>query len=123
VEPAEAALSATASVVYLALVLAVIGPNVDLIVGRPAAVAAVAGVALVLNAAGYALGAATRPLLPDHAAHVAMLFTVSKKEFSIAAFLVFSSGLPAEVALPAVVYAVVQMITSPLVARRLARSR
>jgi len=45
---------------------------------------------------------------------------LSKKEFSIAAFLVFSSGLPAEVALPAVVYAVVQMITSPLAANRLA---
>ncbi len=50
-----------------------------------------------------------------------MLFTVSKKEFSIAAFIVFASGLPEQVALPAVVYAVVQMLTSPLVARTLAR--
>jgi bile acid:Na+ symporter, BASS family len=53
---------------------------------------------------------------------VALLFTVSKKEFSIAAFVVFTSGLPADVALPAVVYAVIQMLTSPVVARRLARS-
>jgi bile acid:Na+ symporter, BASS family len=39
---------------------------------------------------------------------VALLFTVSKKEFSIAAVVVLSSGLPrSEVyALPAVVYAV-----------------
>ena len=50
-----------------------------------------------------------------------MLFSVSKKEFRIAAFLVLASGLPEQVALPAVVYAVVQMLTSPLVARTLAR--
>lgn len=118
VEPVEPALSAMSSLAYLALVVAVIGPNVDLILGAPGTVAAVAGVALALNSIGYLVGAATRPLLPARADLTAMLFTVSKKEFSIAAFLVFSSGLPPEVALPAVVYAVIQMLTSPLVAGR-----
>ena len=50
-----------------------------------------------------------------------MLFTTSKKEFSIAAFVVFASGLPPEVAVPSVVFAVVQMVTSPLVAKTVAR--
>jgi bile acid:Na+ symporter, BASS family len=50
-----------------------------------------------------------------------MLFTVSKKEFSIAALVVVASGLPPQVALPGAVYAVVQMLTSPVVARVLAR--
>lgn len=118
VGPVEPALSATASVAYLALVLAVIGPNAPTITAAPATVAALAGVALALNATGYLLGAATRPVLADRADRAAMLFTVSKKEFSIAAFVVFTTGLPAEVALPAVVYAVVQMLTSPLVAKR-----
>jgi bile acid:Na+ symporter, BASS family len=107
-EPAEPALSATASVAYLLLVVAVVGPNGAL-------------AALGLNVIGYMLGWAARPLLADRADRAAMLFTVSKKEFSIAAFIVFASGLPEQVALPAVTYAVVQLLTSPLVARALAR--
>jgi bile acid:Na+ symporter, BASS family len=121
VERVEPALSATGSLAYLALLLAVIGPNAELIIDDPAAVVAVGAAALVLNVVGYLIAVGTRPLLRGRAERVAMLFTVSKKEFSIAAFVVFTSGLPPEVALPAVAYAVVQMLTSPLVARTLAR--
>lgn len=121
IAPLEPVLSATASLAYLALVIAVVGPNAAAMLAAPLAVAGVAAVALALNLIGYLLAAATAPLLADRADRTAMLFTVSKKEFSIAAFVVFTSGLPAEAALPAVVYAVVQMLTSPLVAARLAR--
>ena len=121
VEAIEPALSATASLAYLALVLAVVGPNADTIIDAPVTVAGVAGVALALNVFGYLVAATTRRALPERADRTAMLFTVSKKEFSIAAFVVFASGLPPQVAMPAVVYAVVQMLTSPLVAKRLAR--
>ena len=120
-EPVEPILSAAASIAYLLLVVAVVGPNADDILRRPTTVLVVVATALALNAIGYLLGWAAKPLLADQADRSAMLFTVSKKEFSIAAFLVFSSGLPAEVGLPAVVYAVVQMLTSPVVARALAR--
>jgi BASS family bile acid:Na+ symporter len=41
--------------------------------------------------------------------------------FSIAAAFVAASGLPAEMALPAACFAVIQMITSLLAARMLAR--
>jgi bile acid:Na+ symporter, BASS family len=121
VESIEPVLSATASLAYLLLVVAVVGPNADAIVGDPAAVSVIVAGALALNVVGYAIGAAAGPLVGDRGDRAALLFTVSKKEFTIAAFLVFASGLPEEVALPAVVYAVVQMLTSPVVARLLAR--
>jgi bile acid:Na+ symporter, BASS family len=117
----EPALSATGSLAYLALLLAVVGPNAQRILDAPGSVLVVAVAALALNTGGYLIALATRRLLPRREDRVAMLFTVSKKEFSIAAFVVFASGLPAEVALPAAVYAVVQMLTSPIVARGLAR--
>lgn len=117
----EPALSAGASTAYLALLLAVIGPNAADVLAAPATAAKVAGLALLLNATGYAIATLSRPLTPSAGDHVAMLFTVSKKEFSIAALVVVASGLPTQVALPAVIYAVVQMLTSPLVARALAR--
>lgn len=121
IERIEPALSATASLSYLALLLAVIGPNASAIIAAPATVLLLAAVGLGLNLAGYALAAATRPLVRERRDRIAMLFTVSKKEFSIAALVVFSSGLAAGVALPAAVYAVVQMITSPVVANSAAR--
>lgn len=123
VEPFEPVLSAGASLAYLALLLAVVGPNAEAMRAAPGTVAGVAGLALALNVTGYAIAVAARRLTPTPADHTALLFTVSKKEFSIAAFVVFASGLPPQVALPAAVYAVVQMITSPLVAHTLARRR
>lgn len=117
----EPLLSATASVAYLLLVLAVVGPNAQAIIDRPGLTALAAGVALALNGFGYLIGWAAHPLLADPGDRTALLFTTSKKEFTIAAVVVFASGLPAEVALPAVVFAVVQMLTSPLVAKALAR--
>ena len=116
VAPLEPALSAGSSLSYLALLLAVVGPNAAAILGSPGQMMLLAAAALALNAVGYALALAARPLLPERRDRVAMLFTVSKKEFSIAAFVVFASGLPPDVALPAAVYAVVQMLTSPVVA-------
>jgi bile acid:Na+ symporter, BASS family len=121
IERIEPVLSATGSLSYLALLLAVIGPNADAIIAAPATMLLLATVGLGLNLAGYALAAATRPLVRARRDRVAMLFTVSKKEFSIAALVVFSSGLAADVALPAAIYAIVQMITSPVVANRAAR--
>ncbi len=121
IEPAEPVLSATASSAYLLLVVAVVGPNAETILGRPGTIAAATGVALALNIFGYLLAWSSKPLLAARADRTAMLFTTSKKEFSIAAFVVFASGLPADVVVPSVVFAVVQMVTSPLVARSVAR--
>ena len=119
--PSNRALAATGSLAYLLLVVAVVGPNAEVILAQPGTVWLVAVVALALNVIGYLLGWAARPLPVDHGDRSAMPFTVPKREFSIAAFMVFGCGLAAEVALPSVDDAVVQMLTSPLVARALAR--
>lgn len=115
--PAEPLLSATGSIVYLLLLIGVLGPNAQTILDSGWEIVLLIAGALLLNLVGYAFGAAARPWVHDRADRTALLFTVSKKEFTIAAIVVVSSGLPSEVAVPAVVTAVVQMITSPIVAQ------
>lgn len=116
--------SAGGSIVYLALLLAVLGPNAASILAYGWYALVVAAAALTLNLIGYAFGATARWFVPDPKDRIAYLFTVSKKEFSIAAAFVAASGLPAEIAIPAAFFAVVQMLTSPVAARVLvARSK
>jgi len=116
--------SAGGSIVYLALLLAVLGPNAASILAYGWYALVVAAAALTLNLIGYAFGATARWFVPDPKDRIAYLFTVSKKEFSIAAAFVAASGLPPEIAIPAAFFAVVQMLTSPLAARILvARSK
>ncbi|MCP1316050.1 bile acid:sodium symporter [Halomonas sp. 707D7] len=109
------------SLVYLLILLAVVGPNAATILGYGAYALVIAAAALCLNLAGYAVGLASRLVTRDRQEVIAFLFTTSKKEFSIAAAFVAASGLPAEVAIPAAFFAVIQMITSPLAARLLVR--
>lgn len=111
--------SAGGSLVYLALLLAVLGPNAASIRGYGWYALLIAAAALSLNLIGYAVGATARWFTDDSEERIAYLFTVSKKEFSIAAAFIAASGLPGEIAIPAVFFAVIQMITSPLAARLL----
>lgn len=108
------------SILYLLLLLAVIGPNAETILGYGWYAVVIALAALVLNLIGYAVGSVARVFTSDRGELIAYLFTVSKKEFSIAAAFVVSSGLPTEVAVPAAFFAVIQMITSPIAAKMLA---
>lgn len=112
--------SSGGSIIYLLILLAVVGTNADRIIGYGWYAAVIAGAALTLNLIGYAIGASAKLFTDNTEDLIAFLFTVSKKEFSIAAVFVASSGLPAEIAVPAVFYAVVQMLTSPIAARILA---
>jgi hypothetical protein len=112
--------SAGGSLVYLALLLAVLGPNAATIRGYGWYALVIAAAALTLNLIGYTVGSTARWFTDDPRERIAYLFTVSKKEFSIAAAFVAASGLPAEIAVPAVFFAVIQMITSPVAARLLA---
>lgn len=108
------------SVLYLLLLLAVIGPNAATIVDYGWYAIVIALAALALNLIGYAVGSVARVFTSDRGELIAFLFTVSKKEFSIAAAFVSASGLPAEIAVPAAFFAVIQMITSPIAAKILA---
>jgi BASS family bile acid:Na+ symporter len=111
---------ALGSVLYLLLLLAVIGPNAETIIGYGWYALVIAVAALALNLIGYAVGAVAKVFVADREELIAYLFTVSKKEFSIAAAFVAASGLPSEIAVPAAFFAVIQMITSPIAARLLA---
>lgn len=71
VEPIEQVLSAGASLSYLALLLAVVGPNASTVRGAPGTVVAVAGLALALSITGYLLATATRRFTPARADHTA----------------------------------------------------
>lgn len=109
------------SLLYLLILLAVIGPNAQTILDYGWYAWVIAAAALCLNMAGYAVGMCAKVWISDRQDLIAYLFTVSKKEFSIAAAFVAASGLPEAIAIPAVFFAIVQMLTSPLVARFLTR--
>ena len=109
------------SVFYLCLLLAVVGPNAETIVGYGWYAMVIALAALCLNLIGYALAYTTKFFISDKEELIAYYFIVSKKEFSIAAAFVVASGLPREIAVPAAFFAVIQMITSPLAAKLLSK--
>lgn len=111
--------SAGGSLIYLVLLLAVIGPNSETILNYGWYAFLIAFASLTLNLLGYAVGSTARLFITDKQELIAYLFTVSKKEFSIAAAFVTASGLPNEIVIPAVFFAVVQMITSPIAAKLL----
>lgn len=111
---------ALGSVLYLVLLLAVVGPNAETILGYGWYALVIALAALALNLIGYAVGMTARIFTQDRGELIAYLFTCSKKEFSIAAAFVAASGLPSEIAVPAAFFAVIQMITSPIAAKILA---
>ena len=98
-----------------------VGPNATTIIGYGWYAFVIAGAALCLNLIGYLVGMSSRLLTSDRKEVITYLFTVSKKEFSIAAAFVAASGLPSEIASPAAFFAVIQMITSPIAAKILAR--
>ncbi|WP_447555971.1 bile acid:sodium symporter family protein [Vreelandella sp. EE22] len=117
----DATYAGLGSIVYLLILLAVVGPNAETIIGYGGYAFVIAGAALCLNLTGYLVGMVSRLVTTDRKEVITYLFTVSKKEFSIAAAFVAASGLPSEIAIPAAFFAVIQMITSPVAAKLLAR--
>ncbi|MHB8171997.1 MAG: bile acid:sodium symporter family protein [Thermincolia bacterium] len=111
----EPVYSFSSSLLYLALLFVVVADSSNLILSFSMGmiILLVAG-QLALNLAGYLIGFLTMPFVKNRDDLVAILFTVSKKEFSIAAALVYTAGLPEIMLIPSVIYAVLQMITSPL---------
>ncbi len=117
----DSAYAGLGSIIYLLILLAVVGPNAETIIGYGWYAFVIAGAALLLNLIGYLVGMASRLITIDRKEVITYIFTVSKKEFSIAAAFVAASGLPSEIAIPAAFFAVIQMITSPIAAKILAR--
>jgi BASS family bile acid:Na+ symporter len=117
----DPAYSFSSSLIYLLLLLAVVGSNAQQLISYGWYAVVILLAQLALNLTGYALGAMAGWIVQGREDRIAFLFTISKKEFSLAAALVFASELPREVAIPAVFYAVLQMITSPIAVNLLNR--
>jgi BASS family bile acid:Na+ symporter len=114
--------SFSSSLLYLALVFVVVADSSDAILSFSIWMIILLFLAqLLLNLTGYLIALCTKPMVKNKGDLIAVLFTVSKKEFSIAAAIVYTAKLPEMVLIPAVFYAVLQMITSPLVVRFLNR--
>jgi BASS family bile acid:Na+ symporter len=114
----ETIYSFSSSLLYLALLFVVVADSAETILSFSIVMILLLFTAqLVLNMSGYFIALLTKPIVKNKKDLVAVLFTVSKKEFSIAAAIVYTAGLPETMLIPAVFYAVLQMITSPLVVR------
>lgn len=116
--------SFSSSLLYLALLFVVVANSSETILSFSLGMILLLFFAqLVLNMSGYLIALTTKPIVKNKQDLVAVLFTVSKKEFSIAAAIVYTAGLSEDILIPAVFYAVLQMITSPLVVRILNKKK
>lgn len=115
-EDAYPAVSALMVVVVMALVAAA---NADVVLAAPAGLLPVLAAALVLLVAGFALGWSGAAGL-DPAERRASLMSVGMRDFAVAAGVVLAAGLPAEAALPAVLFGVIEMVAAAGLARWLA---
>ncbi|NHN58137.1 MULTISPECIES: bile acid:sodium symporter family protein [Halorussus] len=110
----------TVSALMVILIIGgVTAANASLIRSETDLLVVVGAGALGLNLAGYALGwVGTRSA--DGPARVAGALSVGMRDFAVAAALVTAAGFPASASLPAVVFGVVEMASSALLARRFA---
>ncbi|RMG41505.1 MAG: hypothetical protein D6732_02415 [Methanobacteriota archaeon] len=67
--------------------------------------------ALTLNSLGYGIGYVSGKLMQKED-RIASVFSIGMRDFAVAATLVFSVNLPSISALPAVIYGIVEMISS-----------
>lgn len=118
-EPVYAAVSSLSYVLLLAIV---VSANAPAIKGLGINILWILSAALILNATGYFLALTSRLLTKERSKLVSFFFLTSTKEFGIATAAAAVMGLPREMTIPAVFYAVVQMLTSPLMARLLKRT-
>lgn len=109
------AISALMVVIVITLVAAA---NAEVVLGGTLLVP-VAGAAVALNAAGYAWGGLVGVRL-DAAARRASVLSLGMRDFAVAAGVVLAAGLPEAAALPAVVFGLVEMVSSAGLARWMA---
>jgi BASS family bile acid:Na+ symporter len=105
------------SALMVVLVICIVtAANAPVVRAADSPVLLVTGAALALNLGGYALGwlagsSLTRP------ERVATTLSVGMRDFAVAAALVLAAGFPARAGLPAVVFGVVELVTSAGLAR------
>ena len=109
-----------AALMIVLIVAIVTAANAQFVFSSGSVLLAVAVGAVALNVAGYAVGwLVGSPFARGE--RIAAVFCVGMRDFAVAAALLVAAGFPPVATLPAVVFGVVEMITSAGLARRFAR--
>lgn len=116
VAPHEDAYTAVSATMVVVIVGGVTAANAGLVRANAALLAPVAAAALGLNLGGYALGWGVT-WFGDRPTRVAACLSVGMRDFAVAAALVVSAGFPPAAALPAVVFGVLELVSSAVLAR------
>lgn len=112
----EALYSTVSAVMVVLIIGGVTAENAALIRGSVDTLAVVGVGALLLNAVGYALGWLSA-LSSDRETRIAAALSVGMRDFAVAAALVVAAGFPAAASLPAVLFGIVEMLSSAVLVR------
>lgn len=109
------------SLMVIIIIGIVIAANASLIRSNGSLLLVVATGALVLNGVGYAAGwLASRPF--ERTERIAATLSVGMRDFAVAAALLVGAGFPPAATLPAIVFGIIEMMTSAGLARWFARN-
>jgi BASS family bile acid:Na+ symporter len=109
--------SGIASVCYIILLLIVVSSNAQKIIALKVFALLMLLIEVILNLFGYSLAFLTKLIFRQQDTFLPMLFVVSSKEFGIASAAVETMRLNTALVIPSVFYAVVQMISAPIMVR------
>lgn len=106
--------SGTASLCYIILLFVVVSSNAEAIIALKMFAFLILFMEIALNIFGYILAFLTKIIFGQHRSFFPLLFIVSSKEFGIASASVDTMKLNSAIVIPSTFYAVVQMISSPI---------
>lgn len=110
---------AISAVMVVLVIGGVTAANAGVVRSNTALLVGVAAGAVLLNAAGYVVGALVNTNAPRRT-RIASVLSVGMRDFAVAAALVVAAGLPTIASLPAVAFGVVEMASSAGLAKWLA---
>lgn len=109
--------SGAASLCYLILLFVVVSSNAHAIVSLKAAAFLLVFVEIALNLFGYSLAYLTKLVFKQEETFIPLLFLVGSKEFGIASAVVDTMRISPAIVIPSAFYAVIQMISLPIMVK------
>lgn len=109
--------SGIASICYIILLFVVVSSNAKSIISLKLYALVILLAEIALNLFGFALAFLTKILVKKKETFIPLLFIVSSKEFGIASAAVETMKLNRALVIPSAFYAVVQMVSSPIMVK------
>lgn len=109
--------SGLASTCYVILLFVVVSCNAKAIISLKSFAFLILALEIALNLFGYAMAYTTKLIFKSDEAYLSVLFLASSKEFGIASAAVDTMKLSSAIVIPSTFYAVVQMISLPIVVK------